>query len=276
MRFLLSRRWLAFFLTVGVLAYGAWWLGQWQFNRLQDKHDDNARIQCSLKQPPVPIDTLLKVGAPAPKVVNRFGTIAGDDGRACSELGPVSAEWRLVTIHGHWDDAHTLVIKYQTDDDGRPGVRVATPLITPNGAAVLVNRGWMSSANNGDVRPQTPAAAAGEVTVQGWVRDNGSGGSTKIADASTRALSATAFAEWVGDAYPVYGNLVALEKQTPAPATALGPTEMPDDTGDGPHFFYGLQWWFFGGLAVFGFLYLAYDERKRMVAARNQAATDSA
>ena len=27
-----------------------------------------------------------------------------------------------------------------------------------------------------------------------------------------------------------------------------------------PHFFYGLQWWFFGLLAVGGFLYLVYDE----------------
>ena len=34
---------------------------------------------------------------------------------------------------------------------------------------------------------------------------------------------------------------------------------MPD-LGEGPHFFYGLQWWFFGLLAVFGFCYLAYDE----------------
>ena len=35
--------------------------------------------------------------------------------------------------------------------------------------------------------------------------------------------------------------------------------ELPD-LGNGPHFFYGLQWWFFGLLAVFGFFYLAYDE----------------
>ena len=39
--------------------------------------------------------------------------------------------------------------------------------------------------------------------------------------------------------------------------------ELPD-LGNGPHFFYGLQWWFFGVLAVFGFFYLAYDERKKL------------
>ncbi len=41
--------------------------------------------------------------------------------------------------------------------------------------------------------------------------------------------------------------------------------ELPD-LGNGPHFFYGLQWWFFGVLAVFGFFYLAYDERKKLKA----------
>jgi hypothetical protein len=41
------------------------------------------------------------------------------------------------------------------------------------------------------------------------------------------------------------------------------PAEQPD-LGNGPHFFYGLQWWFFGLLAVFGFFYLAYDERKKL------------
>ena len=45
------------------------------------------------------------------------------------------------------------------------------------------------------------------------------------------------------------------------------------DLGEGPHFFYGLQWWFFGLLAVGGFLYLAYDEwRGRPRTARTRAA----
>ena len=44
--------------------------------------------------------------------------------------------------------------------------------------------------------------------------------------------------------------------------------ELDTATGDGPHFFYGLQWWFFGVLAIFGFFYLAYDERRRMLHAK--------
>ena len=43
------------------------------------------------------------------------------------------------------------------------------------------------------------------------------------------------------------------------PAQALEGAELPE-LDNGPHFFYGLQWWFFGVLAVFGFFYLMYDE----------------
>lgn len=273
---MLSRRWLIFFVLVGLMAYGAWWLGQWQFDRLQQKHTANVQIQCNLKAAPQPITALLRVGELAPKA----SVVVASDPR-CAALGPISPEWRQVTINGHWDDAHTLVLKYQTDDNGDPGVRVATPLITTTGAAVLIDRGWMSSQNNGDVRPSTPAPTKGLVNVTGWVRVNGTGDATDISDASTRALSAPVFSRWAENTYPggVYGNFVELETQVPAPAVALGQVDMPDDTGDGPHFFYGLQWWFFGGLAVFGFFYLAYDERKRMRTGRmpitEKAPTDS-
>lgn len=222
------------------MAYGAWWLGQWQFDRLHSKRQDNVRIQQNLAYPPVPVDSLLKVGQ-----------TEGD-----------AVEWRRVTIHGHWDDSKTLVVKYQTNDRGAPGVRVATPLITANGAAVLVQRGWMASSNDGTERPATPAPNSGEVTVTGWVRANATGDATVISQASTRALSAQAFAKTVS--YPVYGNVVNMQTQTPLPNVALGLVDLPDDSGDGPHFFYGLQWWFFGGLALFGLGYLAYDERRRM------------
>ncbi len=57
----------------------------------------------------------------------------------------------------------------------------------------------------------------------------------------------------------VYGGFVDLDTEDPAPAQALAKAELPD-LSNGPHFFYGLQWWFFGLLAVFGFFYLLYDE----------------
>ena len=61
-------------------------------------------------------------------------------------------EWRRVTVHGTWDDQHTVVLKYQTRDAGA-GVEVVTPLVTASGDAVLVDRGWMATENSGASRP---------------------------------------------------------------------------------------------------------------------------
>ena len=239
MGFLLTRRWLLFFLAVLLMAWGASWLGQWQFRRLHEKRHDNHVIAANLAAAPVPIEQLMAAGRPP---------------------GP-QVEWRRVTAHGRWDDAHTIVVKYQTSIDGSPGVDIATPLVTDSGRAVLVDRGWMGTRNVGSTHPKLPAVNDGRVTVTGWVRQDATGDATLVDQLQTRALSSRAAAKVVPQ--PLYAGFLDLARQSPPPVHELGPIELPDDTSDGPHFFYGLQWWFFGFLAVVGFVYLAYDEWKR-------------
>jgi cytochrome oxidase assembly protein ShyY1 len=237
-RFLLSRRWLAFFLAVGLAAWGAYALGQWQFHRLHDRKADNRLVAHNLAAAPVPVADLMRVGhEPA----------AGD-------------EWRRVTVHGSWDDAHAVVLKYQTRD-GSAGIDVVTPLRTAAGPAVLVDRGWMASANTGGTRPDVPDAGDGPVTVTGYVRRSASGSATLVGDMSTRAISSGSIGKVLP--YPLYAGFLDLASQAPAATKPLGAVELPDDTSNGPHFFYGLQWWFFGAMAVFGFFYLMYDELRR-------------
>ncbi|MEO7944516.1 MAG: SURF1 family protein [Marmoricola sp.] len=236
MRFLLSRRWVLFFLVVVVLAWVATQLGQWQFHRLDERKHDNRIVRTNLLLAATPVDDVLSTER-AP---------SADD------------EWRRVTVHGTWDDDHTIVLKYQTRDAGA-GVDVVTPLVTDSGPAVLVDRGWLSTDNTGGSRPSDlPATTQGQVTVTGWVRRDAGGSATRVSDLSTRAISSTTVAKVVQ--YRLYRGFINLAQESPAPATKLQPTELPDDTSDGPHFFYGLQWWFFGALAVFGFCYLAWDE----------------
>jgi cytochrome oxidase assembly protein ShyY1 len=246
-RFLFTRRWLLFALTVVALAWAASLLGQWQFHRLDERRADNHLVARNLDLPPAPIDSVLEVGRPASH----------------------HDEWREVVVHGTWDDEHSIVVKYQTRD-GAPGVDVVTPLRTDDGAAVLVDRGWLATDNVGGVRPDLPPAATGPVTVSGWVRVDGSGGSTKVSELATRAVSSRAAAEVLP--YPLYGGFLDLHTESPEPAKRLGTIELPDDTSEGPHFFYGLQWWFFGFLAVVGFGYLAYDEWKRAREQRSERA----
>ncbi len=245
MRFLLARRWVLFFLAVVALSYGAWWLGEWQFHRLDDRKEANAHIATNLEAAPVPVTEVLAVDEPV----------------------DASEEWRKVTATGTYLPDETVVVRYQTRD-GASGVDLVTPLRTEGGTALLVNRGWIATDNSGVSEVDAPAPPAGTVEVVGWVRADGSGDATVVDDQSTRAVSS----ERIGETLPfdVYGGFVELDSETPPPAESLGKAELPD-LGEGPHFFYGLQWWFFGLLAVFGFCYLAWDERR---AARRKASAD--
>jgi cytochrome oxidase assembly protein ShyY1 len=236
-RFLVSRRWLLFFLAVIVLAYGTWWLGEWQFGRLDDRQARNAVIEENAHDDPVPVGDVLARDEP----------VAEDE------------EYTVVEATGTYDVDDALIVRYRTRD-GSPGVDVVVPLVTADGTALIVDRGWVATDDpHFDAPEDAPAPPAGEVTVTGWVRADGEGGSTDVSDGGMRAISSAA----IGDALDreVYGGFVEMLSEDPAPAESLEPPEEPD-TGEGPHFFYGLQWWFFGVLALGGFGYLAWDERQ--------------
>lgn len=239
MTFLLTRRWLLFFVAVVVLAYGCLWLGEWQKHRLEDREARNAVAREHLHMTPVPVG----------QVLTRTTTV------------PASAEWTRVSLTGVYQAADTAVVRYQTDDDGDMGVDVVTPLLQPDGVAVLVNRGWFRTDDVGNAVHHVPAPPAGTVTVVGWVRADGTGSSTRMQDHSMRAVSAKAFAKHVD--YPMLQGFVGATSETPEAAHPLVPMEEPDLT-NGPHFFYMLQWWTFGLIAVVGFGYLIYDERRKL------------
>lgn len=234
LRFLLSRRWLLFALIVVVLCYATWWLGEWQFHRLDDRKQRNAIVQANEDRAPAAVEDVLAPG----------GTVDDAD------------EWRVVTATGTYDVEDTVIVRYRTRD-GDSGVDAVVPLVTQDGTALLVDRGWMASDNQGASPTDLPEPPSGEVTVEGWVRADATGDSTAVDDHSTRAISSAA----IGAALdrPVYGGFVELRSEDGQPAAGLEPVELPE-LDNGPHFFYGLQWWFFGLLAIVGFGYLAVDE----------------
>ena len=239
MSFLFTRRWLLFALAVVVLAYGAYWLGEWQFHRLADRKERNAQTEQNLHRPPAPVDDVLAVGRP----------VRPQD------------EWRRVRATGTYLPQDRIIVRYQTRD-GASGVDVVTPLETrPGGPLLLVDRGWVATQNAGTTTPDVPAPPDGEVTVVGWVRADATGDATTVTDGSTRAVSSSAIGATLDR--PVYSGFVDAQRESPAPRERLVHAETPD-LSNGPHFFYGLQWWFFGALAVFGFGYLAWDERRKL------------
>ncbi len=238
MRFLFSRRWALFAVTVVLLAYGSWWLGQWQFHRLHDREATNMQTRVNLRADPVPVEEVLAPGRP----------IADRD------------EWLRVRASGTYLPDRSVVVRYQTRQ-GASGVDVVTPLRTGAGPLLLVDRGWLATGNKGADTVDAPAPPSGRVTVVGWVRSDATGDAATVTNGSARAISSVQIGRTLDQ--PVYGGFVDAETESPSPATPLVPAELPD-LGNGPHFFYGLQWWFFGALAVFGFGYLAYDERRKL------------
>lgn len=240
-RFLMSRRWILFGVTVVVLTYLAYLLGQWQFSRLDDRRDRNAIVERNEGVEPVEVTDVLSVDDPP----------TGDQ------------EWTAVTAVGEYAIEDTVVVRYRTRD-GAPGADIVVPLVLRDGSIVLIDRGWMPTDNSGALEgtdtEALPAPPAGEVEVTGWVRRDATGSSTSVsANQSTRSISSVAIGDALG--LPVLRGFIDLAAESPEPEDALAPPPLPE-LDDGPHFFYGLQWWFFGALAVFGFLYLAYDERR--------------
>lgn len=235
--FLLSRRWVIFAVVVALLAWLAWFLGQWQFDRLDQRRDQNAQVERNEDADPVPAAEVLS-----------------------TERGPASGdEWRLITATGVYDVENTVTVRYRTRE-GEPGVDVVVPLVTTAGEAVAVDRGWLASDNRGGTPDDIPAPPDGEVTITGWVRVDAEGSSARVANNSTRSVSG----KEIGAALdlPMYHGFVDLHTEDPEPAQSLAPVELPD-LGEGPHFFYGLQWWFFGLLALVGFGWLARDEWRK-------------
>ncbi|WP_121251359.1 SURF1 family protein [Nocardioides ferulae] len=235
--FLLSRRWALFAVAIGVVAYGTWWLGEWQFGRLEDRKADNAVIRANEDKPPAPVAEVLAPGEP----------VSEDD------------EWRVVSATGSYAPEDTVIVRYRTRDSAS-GIDVVVPLVTTDGTTLLVDRGWLATDNRGGDEADIPDPPAGEVTVTGYVRADGTGASTEVDDMSTRAVNSEVIGEAIGR--EVFTGWVELRSEDPPPAQPLEPVELPE-LDNGPHFFYGLQWWFFGVLGLGGFGYLIWDEWRR-------------
>lgn len=238
LRFLLSRRWIGFAIFVVLLAAACARLGVWQIHRLEHRQAENAVITRHLGSAPVPLSSVLRPGEQV------------DD----------QSEWTRVRATGRYDVAHEVTVAFTTRD-GAPGVDVVTPLVMADGPAVLVDRGWLSTKNTRERPANVPAPPTGEVTVMGWLRQDSDADDNAIEplDGQVRAISSKGMASSVPrDLVDGYLN---LRSQNPSAAKPLELEPKPE-LGQGPHFFYALQWWFFGGLAVFGLFWFAWVELK--------------
>lgn len=229
-RFLFSPRWLLAHVTVLAIAVLFVNLGMWQLRRLEERRDTNALFEARGAAPVEPLETLLAE--------------AGDDSQALV--------YRRVRVTGSYlpDDEVLLTPRAHSE---RPGHHLVTPLRTPAGATLLVDRGWVPFEMD---RPPVAAAAppAGQVTVTGVLQPSapaarsGSRGSAGLGFVS--AVDTELLAPHVGEpVQPVW--LLLTEQRPPAQALPLVP-EAPDLT-EGSHLSYALQWFAFAAIGMIGY-----------------------
>lgn len=230
-------RWIATALAVLVLAGVCVQLGRWQFHRLDERKARNDVTRSNLAAPPAPIDQI--VGADG---------VVGDQ-----------HAWRTAVVTGRYDAAKQIVLRYRNVND-RPGFEIVTPLMLADGKAVLVDRGFLARQGAELAPGHIPAVPTGEVTITGRLQRSERGGHTNGGtpdDGPARLINGPGFAKTLN--LNLYDGYLTIDKQEPANDAAFGAFPGPE-IDDGPHFFYGLQWFFFALLALGGLVYFSRQE----------------
>jgi cytochrome oxidase assembly protein ShyY1 len=234
LRLLLSGRWLALLLVVILVGFACVELGLWQFRRYEGKVDGNKVVRVNLVATPQPVDDVMSTG----------NGPSDDD------------EWLRVRATGTYDPGNTIVILYRSRD-GISGVNLVVPLVTDSGTALLVDRGWVKTAGSANSPVNAPDPPDGAVTVTGWVRKDATGSSARVTDGEARSISSAEIGPTLP--YPVYDGFVERTGESPSASPSPTPDDEPD-LSTGPHFFYGVQWFFFALLALAFWVYFAYTE----------------
>ena len=221
--------------------------GFWQLRRLDERRDRNAAIEARSSVPVQPID----------EVVAADAEFADADGLV----------YRRVTARGAYDADASVLVRSRSLD-GRPGFHVLTPLVTGDGEALIVNRGFAPFTDDPAQALAATGPLGGEVEVTGLLlgtqeregigpTDPASGVLTQIARADLGRLQQ----QYEADLYPLY---LQLESSVPAPAGEL-PVILPEpEQGEGNHLSYAVQWFLFAAIGAGGWpLLLRNTARER-------------
>jgi cytochrome oxidase assembly protein ShyY1 len=248
-RFLLTRRWLGLLAVALLVAATCVQLGRWQLHRLEARHATNDLITGNASAPPVPAGELLSV-----------------------DRGPAeSRRYARVRATGRYDTSHQVLVRNRPHD-GQVGFYVVLPLVSVDGPALLVNRGWVPAGESATDVPDVPAAPAGTVTVVGRVRPS-EPASTRGGAPPPGQVTRIDVPQIGQDLpYDVYGGYADLVREQPAPRRAPVAIDEPE-TSEGPHLAYAFQWFLFACLALGGYVVLARREAADRKAAVSGATT---
>lgn len=214
-------------------------LGIWQLQRLEYKRDRNEATRARMADPPASITALTN---------DSTGLL-----------------FRRVELAGTYDDEHTVIIAGRSLG-GVPGVHVLTPLRL-GGSAVLVNRGWMPSADAAtieldSIREVPPDGLQALITP--FPQDFGS---FAAADSFQRVWHHMD-GQRLRHQFP-YPVLPFIAQILPYPDQPEYPIPLKAPVLDeGPHLGYAIQWFSFAAIAVVGWIVLLISRRRKEAGSR--------
>lgn len=218
-------------------------LGFWQLRRLYSVREDNALVRARLAAPVQQLGQVL-----APGVV------------------PASVVYRRVEVTGRYDRVSEILLRNRSFR-GRAGSHFLTPLRASDGAAIIVDRGWVPLGLDGAAEEATRPPVLVPVTVVGVLFPSErksvfapsippSGRLTTIPRVDVSRIARQL-------EYPVVPLYLRLQSQTPAQSGELPvPPGLPD-LSEGPHLSYAVQWFLFSAVALGVYAALVRREVRR-------------
>jgi len=235
LRLFFTRRWLGLLCLTAVAATVMVFLGRWQWGRYELRSDINDRIAAGQTAAPV-------------------------------EYAAGVKEWTRVSVSGEFDPNLEILVRNRTVA-GRNGYEVLTPLVRPDGTAVLVDRGWVPPHPSGAVqKPEVPPAPGGTVTVVGRVRATESGSGVELRDGQWQARRVAVPEIASKLPYKVAPAYVTADDES----TELVPIPVSREN-DWLNFGYAFQWWIFAAGSFFAYLWLLRREHRQLTAPAAQS-----
>ena len=225
-------------------------LGYWQRTLWKDRADSQGLVYAKLNAKPVGIDAVDPIGH----------TVAQNQ------------QWIAVTATGHYDTAHQFAVRNRSQNENA-GWYVVTPLVLPDGTAILVNQGWIQTSDStvpSTSMPTLPPVPSGTVTVTGWLQPDETTADTRITDDTAKLpageialITKTDLQSRVAN--ELHDGSVQLNTSSPANTAASAAQPIPGPSYDNTMYIaYMIQWWVFAIVMPITWLKLLHREAQEL------------
>lgn len=226
-------------------------LGYWQRTLWKDRADSQGLVYAKMDAKPASVDTVDPVGHEVSQ----------------------AQQWVSITATGHYDTAQQFAVRNRSQNENA-GWYVVTPLVLPDGTAVLVNQGWIQ-ASNSDVSstamPALPPVPSGTVTVTGYLQPDESTALTRITDDTAKLPTGEIALITKVDLqsrvpYALRDGSIQLISSSPANTSASAAQAIPAPSYDNTMYIaYMVQWWVFAVVMPITWLKLLHREKQELM-----------